>query len=433
MNRDEFSVLLRDALVNIHDFAVLEKHPLGDILPSSAPSVSKAEKVRSFIWEGIKTLKPVGDNGPADSLEWRYYRILSGRYIEGLTIADLQKHLSLGERQERRMHNRAANALEELLWHRLFSSQGVMDPQRESSHPVPDRDTPVKSAIKDADVDFSFPVTLESLHLDRVIDETAALFLPRLHERGRELSIQVPADLPMIQADRIILRQILLHLFNQVPQNWVGNGISINAYPAPDTGMIVLEILFSVKRPFILTDEDLFSNKLFAYWVERLNARVRVESSDQTTGHAITETCVQTAFILELPRANQAKVLVVDDHEPAIRIIQRYLSQTNIRAVGVSDPAQVLPIARSLHPRAVLLDVMMPSIDGWEILQKLKSDPGTHQIPVIICSVWDQPDLAYSLGADAFLKKPIIQDELLNELARLSLMDTSGELPPAGF
>ncbi len=121
--------------------------------------------------------------------------------------------------------------------------------------------------------------------------------------------------------------------------------------------------------------------------------------------------------------ANRSKILVVDDHEPAIRIIELFLSQTNIQTVGVSDPTEVLSLAQSLHPKAVLLDVMMPGMDGWEILQNLKSDPETHQIPVIVCSVWEQPDLAQILGADAFVKKPIIREDLLKELSRLHLMD----------
>jgi CheY-like chemotaxis protein len=136
--------------------------------------------------------------------------------------------------------------------------------------------------------------------------------------------------------------------------------------------------------------------------------------------------------VLELQPANRSKILAVDDHEPAIRIIQRYLSQTNIQVVGITDPTKVLGLARTIHPQAVLLDVMMPSTDGWEILQALKSDPETHKIPVIVCSVWDQPDLAYSLGANGFLKKPINQTELLNELARSNLLDISGGSLPAG-
>ena len=71
--------------------------------------------------------------------------------------------------------------------------------------------------------------------------------------------------------------------------------------------------------------------------------------------------------------------------------------------------------------RLLILDGMMPTMDGWEILQTLQTDPETQHIPVIVCSVWDEPELAFSLGAVDFLKKPITQKELLDALARLAL------------
>jgi CheY-like chemotaxis protein len=66
----------------------------------------------------------------------------------------------------------------------------------------------------------------------------------------------------------------------------------------------------------------------------------------------------------------------------------------------------------------------MPTMDGWEILQALQADPETRHIPVIVCSVWDEPELAFSLGAADFLKKPITQRDLLDALVRLKLLDT---------
>lgn len=331
------------------------------------------------------------------------------------------------------MHSRALEALEELLWDRLFPHAGVGDLPGAGKGGMASEPA-ASSASQDSDgfveEDLSFPVSLESLHLSRVIDEITALFLPQLQARGGDLSIQVPVDLPMIQADRIILRQILLHLFNRVLQSSAEDEVVVSA--RTDADRVLLTILAWEKASLVPGSGAEPSNTLFAYWIRRLDARLQIDVLDRRTLPS-GEVCAQTAFALGFPVANQGKILVVDDHEPAIRIIQRFLSHTNIQAIGVSDPAQVLPMARSLQPKTILLDVMMPSIDGWEILQKLKSDPGTHQIPVIICSVWDQPDLAYSLGADAFLKKPIIQAELFEELTRLSLMETSGESRPEGF
>jgi CheY-like chemotaxis protein len=263
---------------------------------------------------------------------------------------------------------------------------------------------------------------LEPLHLSNVIDDILGLLGSQFKAHGVDFSIQTPANLPMVLADRIILRQILLHILNRIYQNWSGTGLVITA--RPNTNTVLLEIQCWMKKQYAPTQEDLFSNSLFAYWIERLNARLHIDYLDQENASSGPGELIQTVFELDLPKANRVKILVVDDHEPAIRIIQRYLSQTNVQAVGISDPLQILPTIHTLHPHAIFLDVMMPAIDGWEILQKIKSDPETNHIPVIVCSIWDQPDLAYSLGADAFLKKPIMQAEMLDELSRLSLLDT---------
>ena len=72
-------------------------------------------------------------------------------------------------------------------------------------------------------------------------------------------------------------------------------------------------------------------------------------------------------------------------------------------------------------PDVILLDVMMPQIDGWEILQALKLDEELGRIPVIVCSAWESADLAKSLGATEFLKKPITQERLLATIQALQL------------
>jgi len=125
---------------------------------------------------------------------------------------------------------------------------------------------------------------------------------------------------------------------------------------------------------------------------------------------------------LSLPSADESLLLVVDDQETALRMFQRYLSHTNLRLMGVRDGCEVLPLARRLQPQAITLDVMMPNMDGWEVLQSLQADPATCHIPVIVCSVWEEPELASSLGAADFLGKPIKQKDLLAALARLDLL-----------
>ena len=161
-------------------------------------------------------------------------------------------------------------------------------------------------------------------------------------------------------------------------------------------------------------DEQDTTLEFARYWSRRLGATFQeITSANQPT--SLLE------LILSFPQTGQQIILVVDDQETAIRMFRRYLSQTDLKVVGIKEPDQVLPLARQLQPQVITLDVMMPSIDGWEVLQTLQTDPETKHIPVIICSVWDEPELAFSLGAVDFLKKPITQKELLDALARLKL------------
>jgi CheY-like chemotaxis protein len=81
-----------------------------------------------------------------------------------------------------------------------------------------------------------------------------------------------------------------------------------------------------------------------------------------------------------------------------------------------------LELAEQLVPDAIILDVMMPDMDGWELLQRLRSLPSTSAIPVIICSVFSDPELAFSLGASAVLSKPVKQADILETLRQLKVV-----------
>ena len=98
--------------------------------------------------------------------------------------------------------------------------------------------------------------------------------------------------------------------------------------------------------------------------------------------------------------------------------------------IGVGDSQQALERIREIKPDVVVLDVMMREVDGWEILQRCKSDPELRDIPVAVCSVLDEPQLATTLGAQVYLRKPVRPAQLLECLAGLSSRPRSGEAAP---
>jgi CheY-like chemotaxis protein len=125
---------------------------------------------------------------------------------------------------------------------------------------------------------------------------------------------------------------------------------------------------------------------------------------------------VAVEIALEEHRAST--VLVVDDHVGLAALFQRYLVGEPYRVLAARDGQEGLSLARSAKPDVIVLDVMMPRCDGWEILQQLRADDDLKSTPVIVCSVFDDPDLAHALGATAFLAKPVSRDQLLEALAR---------------
>ncbi len=105
-------------------------------------------------------------------------------------------------------------------------------------------------------------------------------------------------------------------------------------------------------------------------------------------------------------------VLVIDDDTAARTLLKTYLSKIGYQVAVASNGQEGLKLARKLRPNAITLDVMMPGMDGWEVLNRLKQDPDLAHIPVIMLTLVEDKDIGYSLGAAEYLTKPISRDQL---------------------
>ncbi|ACA17939.1 multi-sensor hybrid histidine kinase [Methylobacterium sp. 4-46] len=111
-------------------------------------------------------------------------------------------------------------------------------------------------------------------------------------------------------------------------------------------------------------------------------------------------------------------VLVIDD-DPATRdLLARFLRRDGFRVAAAPDGRAGLDQARALRPRVILLDVTMPRMDGWEVLRALRADPDLAATPVIMVTVLDEQNLAFSLGATDYLHKPVAWKQLKEAMER---------------
>ena len=134
-----------------------------------------------------------------------------------------------------------------------------------------------------------------------------------------------------------------------------------------------------------------------------------------------------------LPQRRVCRVLAVDDEPSIRRLIQVHLSRAGYRVILARDGQEALALARSERPEIILLDVMMPRLDGFQVLDALKSDPRTSESMVVMLTARSGDDpMRYSLraGADLYLTKPFHPEELRAVMDRIAAVLGTPENPP---
>lgn len=114
-------------------------------------------------------------------------------------------------------------------------------------------------------------------------------------------------------------------------------------------------------------------------------------------------------------------VLVVDDEPDSVILVRENLTGQPYRVISAFTADEGLKMAQKAKPFCILLDIMMPDRDGWDLIRDLKANPETASIPIIILSIVDNKPLGFSLGVTDYLLKPVERDALLQSLTRVSI------------
>jgi CheY-like chemotaxis protein len=396
VDRSTFNEVIKDVLGNLYDTAAIETHPIlfTIIEPPVSSTTTKVEFVRRLLLDAIEQLRPGRNDESTNSPEWRPYQIIYKRYVEGMGIQELSEQLAISTRQMRRDHHRALMALTEILWARY---------------------SPEKTGRSDAGESASRPTIEVHNEVIDVADTTRGvikMLKHRFDEKNVSVTLQPPETLSLVITDRVILRQALIGIFNQSLHIQDGNEVLVSFGSRDQRVEICVTLqVSSLWEPASVEEIDDDQNAV-RYWCAIINATLEEKINKEKNRQLIRWT-------IALPLTNQRLLMVIDDQSAVINMFKRYLSHTNLLPVGVEQPEQALELARQLQPALITLDVMMPQMDGWELLQVLKLDKKVQHIPIIVCSAWDDPDLSRLLGAAAFLKKPITQKMLLETIERL--------------
>jgi DNA-binding response OmpR family regulator len=129
------------------------------------------------------------------------------------------------------------------------------------------------------------------------------------------------------------------------------------------------------------------------------------------------------------------RILIADDNPQGVELLEAYLAETGYEVETAADGEETLNKVRDWRPALVLLDIMMPKTSGFEVCKRLKADPSTRDVAVLMITALDQPsdvERAVEAGTDDFLTKPINQTDLLRRVrALLESRARGGELERA--
>jgi signal transduction histidine kinase/CheY-like chemotaxis protein len=254
----------------------------------------------------------------------------------------------------------------------------------------------------------------------------------------------IEPNLPAVRADAIRVRQVMINLLSNAAK-FTDEGdivVDVGVKPGP-TGRMELQVSVIDTGPGISPDDQA---KLFQAFSQVDDSPTR-KTGGTGLGLSICQHLINmhggriwvdsevgkgSTFSFTLPlyrKENEDEagspggkkiILAIDDDPQVIGLYERYLQPQNYQVVSLTDPARAVERVKQLKPYAITLDIMMPGVDGWQVLDRLKSDPETRNIPVVICSIIEDHDKGYSLGAADYLTKPILEDDLVNALDRLN-------------
>lgn len=141
---------------------------------------------------------------------------------------------------------------------------------------------------------------------------------------------------------------------------------------------------------------------------------VRLPAIVQSIQQLTTSNQTEEVIVLE----EGSVVLIIDDDDEIRNVLHKYLNKLGYQVESADNGELGLQLARKLLPDVIILDVLMPKMDGWEVLSHLKANVELAHIPVIILSVMDEKNMGYSLGASDYLVKPITREELSRVLQK---------------
>jgi len=397
---------LRHALGHLHDPGYQPPsilYALTGCDPLSGPVAVQSALIRS-----IEDLKPA-TGVPASAQSAQSHDVLYNRFVLGLTQEETADRLHRSLSSLRRAQRVAIYTLTQLLWERSETRtppQSSPDDRTATYNLLPDElvNTQASDWLGQAEHELA---SLQATAPDGVSDVATTIAGVLELEKALGLQKKVGLKIEFVQPGlsaklhRSVLRQILITALRRLNQYAVEEPIRIYAGLGDGDVQITISATLSPdNRPAV---KDLVGDILTP---EGVSVGASIEG-------------IHVFLRVDMPSVGKIDVLVVDDNPDMVRFFRRATEGTHYRTMHLQQARDLFDRVAVAPPDIVVLDVMLPDIDGWELLIRLHEDLETRAIPVIVCSVIREKELALSLGAAAYLPKPVTRRAFIQALDRV--------------
>jgi len=302
---------------------------------------------------------------------------------------------------------------------------------------------------------------LSEFEVSQVMELIESVAIPLGEKNSNQVVFAVSNNLGSMYSDETRLRQSLLNLISNACKFTENGTVTISAnltetnagesiaFQVRDTGIGMTEDqLDKVFEEFKQASDDTTSKfggtglglSITKVLVEMMGGELKVESEpgEGTLFTIVLPKKLHEDSSPEMPQVKQNEqelleasdypiILIIDDDPYSHDIAKRKLADEKFRVISALGGTEGIEKAKRVEPDVILLDILMPDKDGWKVLQELKADDQLKAVPVIVISTLDDDNSTQSLGAKAFLKKPVEKDELLSNIKKIFSEEIEGK------
>jgi CheY-like chemotaxis protein len=388
---ETFEIELQNTLNNLYNPAYKPADILFEVV--HLDPIAGLETVRAQIIEAIQEMN-APETAPRGSKGSFYCQLMDCRFIQGMSQEKASELLDISTRHFRRKQQEAIHALALKIWEKQHRSHpdeldGVVKMDNELSR--------IETIAREIQVltDGSPGVTR---HLEEFLNRAVSMAAYLEKDHPFEVLVAPIAEDTEIPLHPSVLRQIVFYVILCLVQAEFKSSLEIGTRGDDQTvSLSFFSRMNDSDTPVQLPE--------LSELIPALGGKAMVQVTPETW-----------RLDLVFPRLSKTKILVIDDNPDQIYLYRKMLSMTVYELIHLPGGDDLLAHIATLKPDLILMDILLPGIDGWDLLWQIRQNQSTVNIPVVICSVMGNDSMAKSLGANGYLIKPVDRKVLLQIL-----------------